>query len=288
MSSAGVVTAVAKGSATITVKTTSGKTATCKVTVKVPSTKVTISKTSVSINKGKTYTLKGTMSPSNTTDTLKWSSSNTKIAKVSSAGVVTAVEKGTATITVKTTSGKTATCKVTVKIPSTKVALSKTSISIYKGKTYTLKGTLTPGNSTDTLKWSSSNTKAASVSGSGVVKGISAGTATITVKTSSGKTAVCKVTVKEIKAASIQADHKEINLISGQTAKIGITVLPANTTDDVTWSSSDESIVSVSSDGTITAVKQGEAFIEAKTSSGKKCSCKVTVSASEDTSEEEK
>ena len=61
------------------------------------------------------------MSPSNTTDTLKWSSSNTKVAKVSSTGVVTAVEKGTATITVKTTSGKTATCKVTVKIPSTKV-----------------------------------------------------------------------------------------------------------------------------------------------------------------------
>ena len=287
VSSAGVVTAVAKGSATITVKTTSGKTATCKVTVKVPSTKVTVSKTSVSINKGKTYTLKGTMSPGNTTDTMKWSSSNTKIAKVSSTGVVTAVEKGTATITLKTTSGKTATCKVTVKIPSTKVVLSKTSISIYKGKTYTLKGTLTPGNSTDTLKWSSSNTKAASVSGSGVVKGISAGTATITVKTSSGKTAVCKVTVKEIKAASIQADHEEINLISGQTAKIGITILPANTTDDVTWSSSDESIVRVSSDGTITAVKEGEAFVEAKTSSGKKCSCKVTVSASEETSEEE-
>ena len=286
VSSTGVVTAVAKGSATITVKTTSGKTATCKVTVKVPSTKVTMSKTSVSINKGKTYTLKGTMSPSNTTDTLKWSSSNTKVAKVSSTGVVTAVEKGTATITVKTTSGKTATCKVTVKIPSTKVALSKTSISVYKGKSYTLKGTLTPGNSTDTLKWSSSNTKVATVSGSGVVKGISAGTASITVKTSSGKTATCKVTVKEIKAASIQFDSGEMNLTSGQSVKAGITVLPANTTDSITWSSSDDSIVRVSSDGVITAVKEGEASVEAKTSSGKKCSCKITVSASTDNAEE--
>ena len=277
---------MAKGSATITVKTTSGKTATCKVTVKVPSTKVTMSKTSVSINKGKTYTLKGTMSPSNTTDTLKWSSSNTKVAKVSSTGVVTAVEKGTATITAKTTSGKTATCKVTVKIPSTKVALSKTSISVYKGKSYTLKGTLTPGNSTDTLKWSSSNTKVATVSGSGVVKGISAGTASITVKTSSGKTATCKVTVKEIKAASIQFDSGEMNLTSGQSVKAGITVLPANTTDSITWSSSDDSIVRVSSDGVITAVKEGEASVEAKTSSGKKCSCKITVSASTDNAEE--
>lgn len=286
VSSAGVVTAVAKGTATITVKTTSGKSATCKVTVKVPSTKVSVSKTSVSINKGKTYTLKGTMSPGNTTDTLKWSSSNTKVAKVSSSGVVTAVEKGTATITVKATSGKSATCKVTVKIPSTKVALGKASISIYKGKTYTLKGTLTPGNSTDTLKWSSSNTKSASVSSSGVVKGISAGTSTITVKTSSGKTATCKVTVKEIKATSVKFESGEINLISGQSVKVGITVLPANTTDDITWSSSDESIVRVSSDGTISAGKEGEAFIEAKASGGKKSSCKVIVSASTEGVEE--
>ncbi|WP_095173945.1 MULTISPECIES: Ig-like domain-containing protein [Blautia] len=286
VSSAGVVTAVAKGTAMITVKTTSGKSATCKVTVKVPSTKVSVSKTSVSINKGKTYTLKGTMSPGNTTDTLKWSSSNTKVAKVSSSGVVTAVEKGTATITVKATSGKSATCKVTVKIPSTKVALSKASISIYKGKTYTLKGTLTPGNATDTLKWSSSNTKSASVSSSGVVKGISAGTSTITVKTSSGKTATCKVTVKEIKATSVKFESGEINLISGQSAKVGITVLPANTTDDITWSSSDESIVRVSADGTISAGKEGEAFIEAKASGGKKSSCKVIVSASTEGVEE--
>jgi uncharacterized protein YjdB len=116
VSSKGVVTAVAKGTATITVKTTSGKTATCKVTVKeISSTSVKLNKTSVTINKGKTYTLKGTMAPSNTTDELTWSSSNSKVAKVSSKGVVTAVAKGTATITVKTTSGKKATCKVTVK-----------------------------------------------------------------------------------------------------------------------------------------------------------------------------
>lgn len=71
----------------------------------------------------------------------------------------------------------------------------------------------------------------------------------------------CKVTVKEIKSTSIQVDHEEINLIFGQMANIGITILPANATDDITWSSSDENIVRVASDGTITAVKEGEAFV---------------------------
>lgn len=75
-------------------------------------------------------------------------------------------------------------------------------------------------------------------------------------------------------------------MISGQSVKVGITVLPANTTDDITWSSSDESIVRVSADGTISAGKEGEAFIEAKASGGKKSSCKVIVSASTEGVEE--
>lgn len=120
--------------------------------------------------------------------------------KVSISDVVTGGGKGSATIIGKTGSGKTASCKVTVKIPSTKV-------------------TMFPSNT------------------------------------------ACKVTVKEIKSTSIQVDHEEINLISGQMAKIGITILPANATDDITWSSSDENIVRVASDGTITAVKEGEAFV---------------------------
>jgi uncharacterized protein YjdB len=150
----------------------------------------------VELNAGKTVTLKGTMTPSNTTDKLTWSSSNAKIASVDKNGTVKAVAPGTATITVKTTSGKTATFKVTVKVPATSVKLNKTSVTVNKGKTYTLQGTISPSNSTDTLTWSSSNSKVAKVSSKGVVTAVAKGTATITVKTTSGKKATCKVTVK--------------------------------------------------------------------------------------------
>ena len=68
-----------------------------------------------SFEMGSTLTLKATMTPSSSTDKLTWTSSNKKVASVDKNGKVKALKKGTATITVKTTSGKKATCKITVK-----------------------------------------------------------------------------------------------------------------------------------------------------------------------------
>ena len=119
VSSSGVVTAKAVGTATITVKTKDGdKTATCSVTVNpINVTGVSLNKNSMSLLVGETQTLTATVSPNNATDkSVTWSSNNTSVASVSSSGVVTAKAVGTATITVKTNDGgKTATCSVTVK-----------------------------------------------------------------------------------------------------------------------------------------------------------------------------
>lgn len=89
-----------------------------KSSAKVPVTRVSLNKTSASITKGKTLVLKATVSPSNATKkTITWTSSNNKVATVTSNGVVKGVAKGTVTITAKASdgSGKKATCKVTVK-----------------------------------------------------------------------------------------------------------------------------------------------------------------------------
>ena len=117
VSSTGKVTAVKAGTATITVKTADGgKTATCKITVKVPVTSVKLNATAKTLNVGKTFQLAAWPQPSNATNkAVTWTSSNTTVATVSSTGLVTAKKKGTATITVKTVDGgKTATCKITV------------------------------------------------------------------------------------------------------------------------------------------------------------------------------
>lgn len=113
--SSGKVTGIKAGTATITVKTYNGKTATCRVTVKNAPTKVSLNFKSKTLSVGSSYTLKATL-PSNTaSNTLTWTSSNESVATVNENGLVKGLKKGTATITVKTYNGKTATCKITVK-----------------------------------------------------------------------------------------------------------------------------------------------------------------------------
>ena len=84
-------------------------------------TSVSLNKTALTLDVGKSYTLTKTVSPSNAVTSYTWSSSNTSVATVDSNGKVTAKKAGTATITVKTSNGKTATCKVTVNLPAPQI-----------------------------------------------------------------------------------------------------------------------------------------------------------------------
>ena len=84
-------------------------------------TSVSLNKTSLTLDVGKGYTLTKTVSPSNAVTSYTWSSSNTSVATVDGNGKVTAKKAGTATITVKTSNGKTATCKVTVNLPAPQI-----------------------------------------------------------------------------------------------------------------------------------------------------------------------
>ncbi|WP_161595779.1 Ig-like domain-containing protein [Flavobacterium pectinovorum] len=120
VNSTGLITAVAAGSATITVTTQDGaKTATCAVTVNasnVAVTSVSLSPASASLSVGGTQQLTPTILPANATNkNVTYSSGNTAVATVNSSGLITAVANGSATITVTTVDGsKTSTCAVTV------------------------------------------------------------------------------------------------------------------------------------------------------------------------------
>ena len=196
----GKVKAVGKGTATITVAAAdgSGVKATCKVTVKVPATKVTLNTKKVYVVKGKSVSLKATMTPSDTTDKITFKS-NSKNVTIDKKGKLKAKKTGTVTITAKATSGKKVTCKVYVVSKATKsksVKLNKKSASLKAGKTLTLKATMSPAKSTDTVKWTTSNKKIATVDAFGTVTAKKKGKVTITAKTSSGKKTTCKITVK--------------------------------------------------------------------------------------------
>ena len=236
---------------------------------------VTLNKTTITIGVGQSYTLKAATDPEDAETTFTWKSSKKDIATVTSKGKVTGKAVGRATITVKTANGKTATCKVEVKPAPESVAISKTSIKIGVKQKYTLTATLTPSNTATYCTWSSDNTAVATVNSGGVVTGKKTGTAVITVKTSNGKTATCKVTVKKAPIA-IALDKTELYLNVDETYTL-TKLVPENSAAEYTWSSSDADVAEVSSAGKVTAKKTGTAIITLSSHNGKTAACTVTV-----------
>ena len=236
--------------------------------------KVKLSKTEAIIEKGKTLTLKATVTPETLEDkSVTWTSSDTKVATVTSKGKVTAVKTGTATITcTSNATGKKATCKVTVG----SVKLDQTEIVVEKTKTKTLTATVYPSTLTDkSVTWTSSDTKIATVSSKGKVKGVKTGTATITcTSNATGLSTTCKVTV-----GSVKLDQTEIIVEKTKTKTLTATVYPSTLTDkSVTWTSSNTAIATVSSKGKVKGVKTGTATITCTSkATGLSATCEVTV-----------
>ena len=230
--SGGTVTAVGAGSATITVKTKSGaKTATCEVTVTdhvYPVTGVSLAPASLDLAVSGSSTLTATISPSNATNkNVTWTSSEPTIASVSSAGLVTGLKAGNATITVTTVDGGfTDTCEVSVhNVAVTGVTLNKTSETAYVGSSFSLTATVQPTNATNKgVFWTSSNTSVATVNSNGVVSPLAAGTTIITVTTADGGfTATCTLTVQAGKSSLQKAYEACEALATGGTTSSAYT-----------------------------------------------------------------
>ncbi len=209
-----------------------------------------ISKTEATIQAGKTLTLTVTNA-----EVTKWASSKTAVAKVSSAGKVTAVAPGKCTIAATLEDGSKLKCTVTV------VQISKTTATIAAGKTVTL-----TVEGMEVSKWTSSDKAIATVgSTTGKVKGVAPGTATITATLADGTKLTCKVTVVKIsKTTATLAAGKALTLkVSGMKVK--------------SWASSAKTVATVTSAGKVTALKKGTAKITATLTDGTKLICTVTV-----------
>ena len=164
-----------------------------------------------------------------------------------------------------------------------KVSLNKSATTLTEGESETLTATITPSNATGdkTVKWSSSNEAVATVDSNGKVTAKKAGTAVITATSSNGKTAGCTVTVKqkEIAITGISLNKSTTSLTEGESETLTATITPSNATGDKTvkWSSSNEAVATVDSNGKVTAKKAGTAVITATSSNGKTAGCTVTV-----------
>ncbi len=239
---------------------------------------IALDRTSFSAKAGEKVKLTATLTPADAKTTLTWTSSNPAVASVDKDGNVSCLATGTTVITVKTDNGLSATCSVEVYTVATAITLSDTSLSLTPGATATLKATVTPADARDAkVTWTSDNPAVATVDSDGNVRAVAAGTTTVKASLSSGLQAVCSVEVYNV-ATAITLSSETRTLTEGDTFTLTATVTPADARDaEVTWTSENTAVATVSNEGLVTAVAPGKTNIVASLKSGLKAVCAVTV-----------
>src|SRR2546425_425171 len=207
---AGQATGVAVGAATLTA-TSEGKSGTAAITVAtVPVASVTVSPATASVQVGQTVPLSAIPRDANGNPlagrTVSWGSSNPAVATVSASGLVTGVTAGAATLTA-TSEGKSGTAAITVNtVPVAAVTVNPATASVQVGQTVQLSAIPRDANGNPlagrTVSWGSSNPAVATVSASGLVTGVAAGSATITA-TSEGQSGTATITVNTVPVAAV-------------------------------------------------------------------------------------
>src|SRR3989454_9034300 len=252
-----------------------GSSDTAVVTVTpVPVASVTVSPASASAQVGQAVQFSATTKDSAagvlTGRAVSWSSSNPSVASVSGSGLVTAMAAGSAMITA-TSEGQSGTSSITVtNVPVASVALTPATATIQVGQTQQLAATLkdASGNTLSgrAVSWSSATPSVASVSGSGLVTGITVGSATLAA-TSEGQSGTAAIAVTTIPVASVAVTPASAGIQVGQTVQL--TATPKDGSGSplsgraVTWASSNPSVATVSGSGLVTALAAGSAVITA-------------------------
>ncbi len=255
----------------------------------IPVNSVTLNKSSETIytNNPNGVQLTATVKPANAANTsVRWTSSNTRVATVNSNGKVMPVSAGTATITCTSVSdsSKKATFTITVKQYVNQVNLSAGTNEIFKGETLQLSANVLPSDASNkNLSWSTSNSSIATVSQSGKITGVNSGNAVITAKATDRNTVTGTFTVHILlPVTGIELDKSSAVIYTNNTTGLqlnpSLTPAAANPRS-VSWSSSNTNVAKVSDTGVVTPVLPGTATItcRSKSDSSVTDTCVITV-----------
>lgn len=225
----------------------------------VPVTGISVEPEEMVLAIGQTRQIEATVAPDNATNKdVIWTSADGGIATVGQDGIVTAIAEGSTEITAATDEGGfEAVCSVTVlaeTVSVTGIKAEPSEMSLTVGESFVIEYTVLPENASDKgVKWSSSDESVATVT-DGTVEAAGTGEATVTVTTNDGGfTAECKVTVNPAGPTGITVSPESISIGVGSMTMLNYSVIPEDAEDPgVTWSSSDESVVTVDDNGTVT------------------------------------
>ena len=254
----------------------------------VPVESVTLSESELTVQVGKSIRISATVLPEDATyPELTWVSTDETVASVDD-GVITGHAEGSVIIYATADGVMSNQCATTIEslvpiVPVEGIMFEETTISLNIGATTTLVPIILPENATDkTVSWNSSDETIATVE-NGVVTAIAEGDAVITVTTyDGGFTAQCEILVREavIPVESVEINEESLDLTVGdEPVQLSVTVLPEDATDkSVVWTSSDETVVTVSEEGLITIIGVGTSSITASSGNVISEPCVVTVS----------
>lgn len=197
VSAGGLVTAKKEGTATITATTYNGKKVNCTVTVKKAPKTMSLNKTKITLGVGETYDLDSYLPSGTAAHNIKYTSNNSNLASVVSAGgLVTAKKEGTTTITATAYNGVKVQCTVTVKKEPKKLSLNNTELELNVGEKFDLDSSVPNGTAAYHVYYSSNNSDAASVAKyGGLVTAMKKGEAKITAEAYNGVKITCYVNV---------------------------------------------------------------------------------------------
>ena len=253
------------------------------VTQDIHATSVSLDSTEKTAERYDDFQLTATIAPLNFTDAVVWTSSNEEFATVSDTGYVEICGVGTAVITVTAGNVK-AVCKITVPQLIDWIEFDEDEIELKAGQTYQLKPYISPSDATNKkLKYTSSDTKVAEVSASGLVTAKSEGEAKIRAAATDGSDeyAVCYVTVTgKAKVTGITLDRTSAEVKRGEKLTLNVTVSPSYASNKkVVWKSANTKIATVDANGSVTAKAPGRTKITVTSSenSSYQASCTVTV-----------
>lgn len=253
------------------------------VTQDIHATSVSLDITEKTAERYDDFQLTATIAPLNFTDAVVWTSSNEEVATVSDTGYVEICGVGTAVITVTAGNVKAA-CKITVPQLIDWIEFDEDEIELKAGQTYQLKPYISPSDATNKkLKYTSSDTKVAEVSASGLVTAKSEGEAKIRAAATDGSDeyAVCYVTVTgKAKVTGITLDRTSAEVKRGEKLTLNVTVSPSYASNKkVVWKSANTKIATVDANGSVTAKAPGRTKITVTSveNSSYQASCTVTV-----------
>ncbi|MBQ1555004.1 MAG: leucine-rich repeat protein [Clostridia bacterium] len=260
----GVVTAIGQGSCEITATTASGLTDTVTVVCVIPAETLSLSVNTRSVYQGKEFNLSAAISEGSA-ERVMWHSSDPGVASVNSKGKVTGVSFGVATITAETAGGVSDSCVVNVMTRAEKLSLDVKKLTLNVGDTHPLHPLIFPSYSPETTEpctWNSTDEAVASVDETGTITAHRAGSCIINCKTGSDLISKCRVTVRQ-PAQSADITGEKDTLYLGDVLTLHLRLTPTDTTDKVSWSSDDESVAKVSSQGSVRGKAAGNAVITA-------------------------